>query len=211
MSEQLPVPSKETAAQSSGRDSQRVIMLSALVYVVLMLGGLGLMYSRNSDLATLGSYFLPPKAWPRSLELAFLATGIIVISSFLLESYSRQYRLIKRMMLAIFGPLSVPTLLFLAVLSGIAEELLFRGGIQPYLGLVPAAILFGLVHLGPVGTFSIWTFWAMGAGFIFGAIYEAQQNLFAVILAHIMVNIIGFLTLKAQFRREKKIAAERRI
>ena len=48
----------------------------------------------------------------------------------------------------------------LAALSAIGEELLFRGVLQPTIGLVAQAVLFGLAHQIPGKSRWVWAGWA---------------------------------------------------
>ena len=45
--------------------------------------------------------------------------------------------------------MSLSTIIVVALLSSLGEELLFRGLLQPLIGLVPQASLFGLPHQAP--------------------------------------------------------------
>jgi membrane protease YdiL (CAAX protease family) len=74
------------------------------------------------------------------------------------------------------------------VLSATAEECLFRGTLQPWLGYVPTSILFGLLHFVPIRVFLPWTAFAMIAGFVFGALFGGTGNLITPIVAHALVN-----------------------
>jgi uncharacterized protein len=87
-------------------------------------------------------------------------------------------------------------LLMLSVLSGIGEEALFRGAVQPEFGLVAASVVFGLVHVGPDRRYLVWTFWAMLAGFLFGWLYLATGALLAPVVAHATHNAVTLLLWK---------------
>ncbi len=78
----------------------------------------------------------------------------------------------------------------LALSSGAAEEVFFRGAIQPLLGLFPTSLLFGVVHLIPRKVFLPWTAYAAFAGFLFGRLFELSQTLFPSILSHVVVNFV---------------------
>ena len=78
------------------------------------------------------------------------------------------------------GPLA-PVLIGAA--AGVGEEWLFRGILQPLLGLVAASVLFGLAHVGgarmlPFGV------WATGMGFIMGSLTLVTGGLIAPMVAH---------------------------
>lgn len=84
-------------------------------------------------------------------------------------------------------------LVVLAVLSGVGEEALFRGALQPEIGLVGASILFGALHIGPDRRYLVWTVWAVGAGFLFGALYEWTGGILASVVAHALHNAVTLL------------------
>ena len=75
-------------------------------------------------------------------------------------------------------------LVLVSIFSGIGEEAFFRGAVQQEFGLVAASLLFGLAHIGPDRRYLVWTAWAILAGFVFGALYEATGGLLAPALAH---------------------------
>lgn len=81
--------------------------------------------------------------------------------------------------------------LALAVLSGFAEELFFRGAVQPAAGLWLTAAIFGLVHLGPGKSGLLWACWAAALGVVLGALAEWTGALVAPILAHATINAVG--------------------
>ena len=88
----------------------------------------------------------------------------------------------------VLGPLECRQIIWLALLSATAEECLFRGTLQPWIGYVPTSILFGLLHFVPIRVFLPWTAFAIVAGFVFGALFDHTGNLIAPIVAHALVN-----------------------
>ena len=88
----------------------------------------------------------------------------------------------------LLGPLEPREIATLAVASGVAEELFFRGALQPTLGLVAASAIFGAAHLGPGRRFFTWTLWAGLMGFAFGGLYLVTGSILAPIVAHVSIN-----------------------
>ncbi len=82
----------------------------------------------------------------------------------------------------------------IAVLSGLAEEALVRALLQPMIGLVPAAVLFALLHVIPDRGAWLWPVTALVFGLVLGALF-ARWGYPAAATAHILVNLIGFLRL----------------
>ena len=87
-------------------------------------------------------------------------------------------------------------LILVSVFSGLAEEVFFRGAVQPEFGLVVAALAFGIVHIGPDRRYLIWTVWAILAGFLFGFLYRFSGGLLAPVVAHSLHNAATFLLWK---------------
>jgi CAAX protease family protein len=87
-------------------------------------------------------------------------------------------------------------IIVLALLSAAGEELLFRGLLQPWMGLVPQAVLFGLVHQMPGPSRWIWVTWALSVGLVLGALFELTGSLLGPIAAHALVNGLNLSFLK---------------
>jgi len=89
--------------------------------------------------------------------------------------------------------------LFLALLSGVAEEVAFRGALQNALGgggtaIFAQALLFALLHPAPPRA---WTYplYAGVSGLLFGLSYLVTQSLVPGILAHYLHNAQEFYAL----------------
>lgn len=85
----------------------------------------------------------------------------------------------------------------LALLSALGEELLFRGLLQPWIGIVPQAILFGLLHQVRGSSRWVWVAWAVVVGLVLGAIYSVTGSLAGPIVAHALVNGLNLAYLKS--------------
>ena len=92
-------------------------------------------------------------------------------------------------------------LVLLSVMSGVGEEAFFRGALQPYLGIALTSILFGALHIGPDRRYLTWTFWAVGAGFLFGFLYEWTGGILAPTIAHVLHNAATLLLWKRSRRK----------
>jgi membrane protease YdiL (CAAX protease family) len=107
------------------------------------------------------------------------------------------------------GSLSVPDAVLLAFASGLAEEMLFRGALQPRVGWLAASLLFGLAHLVPRRVMLPWTAFAVAAGALFGWLFEATGNLIAPVAAHTVVNAINLPMLVRLYGAEDPEASSR--
>lgn len=84
----------------------------------------------------------------------------------------------------------------LALSSSLGEELLFRGLLQPWLGLVGQALLFGIVHQLPGPSRWVWVAWATLVGLAFGAMFALTGSLAGPLAAHAMINALNLSFLK---------------
>lgn len=126
-----------------------------------------------------------------------LATGIgITIGSSIIyrlwPAYSRSADVYLKLVLT---PLLWPDLLWLGLLPGLSEELLFRGvmlaafGLTP-LGLIISSVCFGVLHFSGSQQWP-YVIWATVVGFVLGYSAIATGNLFVPIFAHICTNLIS--------------------
>ena len=88
------------------------------------------------------------------------------------------------------GPLGPGEAWGLALLSGIAEEVFFRGAMQPAWGYLVATVLFGVLHSGRGRELLLWTLTALLAGAALGGLMAWRGNLLAPILCHVAVNAV---------------------
>lgn len=106
----------------------------------------------------------------------------------------------------VIKPLAWPDLLWLGLLPGISEELLFRGVMLPALGLSTAGLIvsslcFGISHLS---NFRQWPYavWATTIGLMLGYSTLATHNLLVPITAHVLTNLISGIFWKLRFQQQ---------
>lgn len=137
---------------------------------------------------------------PANGLLLGLGVGLALAAlSELLSRFTRWGRAVERVIHHVVGDLHPLDALLLAALSGVCEELLFRGLALPYFGLAASSVVFGLAHLVPRKGLWVWSLWAMGAGFVLGWLAQRTGSLGAPIAAHVAINAVGLLTLPRRF------------
>lgn len=107
---------------------------------------------------------------------------------------------------SILGGVERRGVVLIALFSALAEEALFRGLLQPSLGLWLTAAIFGVLHIGPTPRFVPWTVMAFGAGLLFGGLHLWTGNLVAPFLAHFTVNYLNLRYLVPEGRRALQMA-----
>jgi len=88
-------------------------------------------------------------------------------------------------------------IVMLALTSSLGEELLFRGLLQPYLGLWLQALLFGVLHQMAGPSRWVWATWATLVGLLFGGIFALTGSLAGPLAAHALVNGLNLSYLKS--------------
>ncbi len=166
-----------------------IVRTAAIFYGFLALLALGIVALRGVPLG-----FAGPDAHPVAADdigLGLLGTGLTIALSEAMTRFTGWGAALSRALAEQIGPLTHRACWGLALLSGVAEEALFRGALQPWLGFWAASLLFGLAHFVPRRELLPWTGFAVLAGFGLGWLFETTGNLAAPITAHIAVNGIN--------------------
>ena len=123
-----------------------------------------------------------------SLALGSILALVVVVATRKLVVRVQWARELHVSFRELLGPLSSREIVLFALLSGVAEELFFRGALLPTLGFWTSSLLFGALHVGPSRRFVSWTLWALAMGLAFGAIYWITGELLGCIVAHVLIN-----------------------
>jgi uncharacterized protein len=102
----------------------------------------------------------------------------------------------------VLKPLIMPDVIWLGLLPGLSEELLFRGVMLPAIGLDPIGIVlsslcFGVLHMTNAQQWP-YAVWATLVGTILAYTMVETGNLFIPIVAHVTNNFISGLTWKLE-------------
>lgn len=144
------------------------------------------------------SLFIDPKRWWLDLGLG-LGAGLLLLAVW--WAAERVFPLAKELearLASVLGSITVSEAIGLAVLSGFAEELFFRGAVQGTLGWVAATVFFGLLHSGPGKAFRLWTAFALVAGLVLGGVMAWRGNLLGPVVGHFLVNAVNLRRLASR-------------
>ena len=163
---------------------EAILAVAGLLWVWLR----PLSISYRFDLSALGEGFLA-------------AAGFAVINLTLYGFARRSGRpasvlaFLEKDVFPLFQSLSTWHLILLASLAGLGEEILFRGAIQPEIGLWGASVLFGILH-GPSRTLWVLAVWATLMGAALGFLYQATGNLVVPAVAHAAYDAVALVYVK---------------
>jgi len=129
-----------------------------------------------------------------------IGVGLVIVAATRLASPLFAFaRRMEESLLTVVGPISFTTCVVLALASSVGEEFLFRGVIQPEIGLIATAVLFALVHVPMERDLLPWPIFAFGMGLIVGALYQWSGALPGPIAVHFTINFLNlrWLSLRA--------------
>lgn len=184
MAKQLPTdPDIESLTRT-----QILIAMGVTAVVLLVIAKLSLHF---------GSFSVMPVR--PTLEASLLGVGIGLgitgASSVIYRLWAGYQRSADYYLELVLKPLLWPDLIWLGLLPGLSEELLFRGVMLPavglnWVGLLGSSFCFGILHLsGP----QQWPYavWATTVGLLLGYSALETGNLLVPIVAHITTNLIS--------------------
>ncbi len=133
-----------------------------------------------------------------------LAVGITITSGIIYRLWPEYRRSADMYLELVIKPLMWTDLIWLGLLPGLSEELLFRGIMLPALGLNIAAValssvLFGVLHLSGAGQWP-YVVWATIVGFALGYCALITGNLLVPVVAHVITNLVSGLLWKMNNR-----------
>jgi membrane protease YdiL (CAAX protease family) len=119
---------------------------------------------------------------------ALLSAAVVLI-----VAHSRTLRAMTSQLLGLvdWSSFTIPDYCAVALLAAVGEELLFRGAMQPVIGLVPAAVIFGLLHATAVAHMVL----AGALGVSLGWLFHWTGSLWPPIVAHFIIDLMTALLL----------------
>jgi membrane protease YdiL (CAAX protease family) len=144
-----------------------------------------------------------PVYWTIKMVLMGLGLGILITltSSAVYQLWPAYRRSADFYLEFILQPLVWPDLIWLGLLPGLSEELLFRGVVLPAIGfnvvgVILSSLCFGILHLSGRQQWP-YMVWASVVGLLLGFSALLTGNLLVPIVAHILTNLISGLVWKS--------------
>jgi uncharacterized protein len=158
--------------------------------------------------ARLWLYFGDLQLRPISMTVADLGFGVALglgltgLSSLVYAAWGTYRQSADFYLAMVLKPLAVPDMVWLGLLPGLSEELLFRGVMLPAIGLDPIGIVlsslcFGVLHMTNAQQWP-YAVWATLVGIVLAFTMVETGNLFIPIVAHVTNNFISGLAWKLQ-------------
>lgn len=133
-------------------------------------------------------------AYSALLGLAFGA--LVVVITPVMVARLRWIRELHRDLRPIARAMTPAAIVALGLTSAVAEEVLFRGLLLPWAGLVPQAVVFGVAHYLPGRSRWVWSLWAAVVGLVLGSMFQLTGSLAGPVAAHALINGLNLRYLK---------------
>lgn len=147
------------------------------------------------------SLFLDLETWWQDLALG-IAGGLVLMGFWEVARRALPIaRDLERQLEELLAGIEPQEAVGLAVLSGFAEELFFRGAVLGAFssgGWLWSSALFAVLHGGPGRNLRFWSLFAFAAGLLFAGLAVWRGNLLAPITAHTLINAVNLRRLAQQ-------------
>jgi uncharacterized protein len=178
----------------------RIQILIAMAVTSIVLFGVAKLWLYLGDLQ-LRPLVTNVEALGLGIAIGFGLTGLSSIVYAVWATYRESADFYLAMVLK---PLAIPDLIWLGLLPGLSEELLFRGVMLPALGLDPIGIVlsslcFGVLHMTNLQQWP-YAVWATLVGMLLAFTMVETGNLLIPIVAHITTNFVSGLAWKLKAR-----------
>jgi membrane protease YdiL (CAAX protease family) len=192
----------ETGRQAPQTASSALVAGSWL-YLIMASVGFTLAYSLHGNVETAFAVTTEEHSTVEIFLIATMIAGVLLCLNHAFEYLSSDYAQLRKVVADTLGHIPIAGCIYLAGISAVGEELLFRAGLQPFLGLFFTSILFGLLHLGPGGIPSMWSLWAFLSGMLLGWSFENTGSLWPAILAHFFVNAFSLIRVRRAYLKDR--------
>lgn len=141
-----------------------------------------------------------PADWPRCLAIGVGAGLALVTVTALFSRWFAWTRRLEAEFGWMLGRQKAWEIVWIALLSGAAEEYLFRGALQAKAGIWLTAVVFGAIHWPLNRNFWMWPIFSGVIGLGLGGLAVATGSIVAPVAAHVVVNFVNLRRICARFR-----------
>lgn len=130
-------------------------------------------------------------AWLWSLAAGVAAGLLVVAASRLSVRHFVWARVLHHEFAGVIRGLSASEIWLLALSSSVAEELFFRGALQPWCGVILSSLFFAALHVRADRRFLPWTAMSLIVGLMFAAMFQWTGSLVGPIACHFLINFLN--------------------
>ncbi|NUN65322.1 CPBP family intramembrane metalloprotease [Pseudanabaena biceps] len=187
----LPSPSPQSNPNPKEQTLSRSQVLVAMAVTAIIFLGLSKVWVYLANMSMVPLYWQPQHA---AIGVG-IGLGVALLSSVIFEIWESYRIAATEYLQMVLQPLKPIDLIWLGLLPGLSEEMLFRGVALPALGmnglaLIITSVVFGVLHMANAKYMS-YTVWAIAVGMMLGAVTIYTGNLLSAITAHVITNSLS--------------------
>jgi membrane protease YdiL (CAAX protease family) len=200
---ELPAVSREQVLGSCAKTSAAMLVGAAILHIFAERYAASLF---GTDAAAVQQLLRIPVGFSDLTQPGWMlgAAGIVTAARLLLlQQWGDFADATERSNKQVLSPLGWPDIVLVALLTGVSEEFLFRGGLVPltwpdYRGMLLSGVVFGVLHIGG-GRNAAFAAWATAVGWLYGSVFLASGgNLWVPAGAHALANFASAAVWKSK-------------
>ena len=183
----------------AAKSSRRILLFALATQATLIL----VAYALSRVLAVSPQWGSPPRDTAIGFGGALLLAGLNylllnhALSNWLVDGVRAVYH---EVLVPLFSGFNTASIVLVGAIAGLGEEWLFRGVLQPVMGVIVASIAFGLAHVGGRNMLAF-GLWASGMGFVLGGLAILTGGLTAPMVAHGVYDMLALAYLRRGAQR----------
>ena len=186
-----PPPFPVTAPVEDPAHSRRMLHAAAGFYGITIVFAFGYALFSGTVSTLFGDQVASAGNLLGAVVVALVVVGLCHLGDRMLPVVRRAWDALARLL----APIDKKTAVGLALVSGVAEELLFRGALWSHLGLLGTTFLFGLVHVLPRRDLLVYPLFATAVGLVMGLLRQSSGSVLPPMIVHGLVNGINLWTI----------------
>jgi membrane protease YdiL (CAAX protease family) len=199
----LPAVTREQVLSSCAKTSAAMLVGAAILHIFAERYAPSLF---GTDAAAVQQLLRVPAGFSDVTQPAWMlgAAGIVTAARLLLlQQWGDFAEATERSNKQVLSPLGWPDIVLVALLTGVSEEFLFRGGLVPltwpdYRGVLLSGVVFGVLHIGG-GRNAAFAAWATAVGWLYGGVFLASGgNVWVPAGAHALANFASAAVWKSR-------------
>ena len=121
------------------------------------------------------------------------------------KKFYEAVELFEQVLSPAFKNLKLIDLFLLSFISGLNEEVFFRGLLFPKVGIILSSLAFGVLHF-PGKKYWIYAVWATCSAALFAYLFSISNSLWLPVIAHAANNFIGMILLMRMANNKQILA-----
>ena len=187
--EHMPHKQEGSHKPRAPQQTHNMLLRSTQVYGVMLLISLAIIGYEHKNIQTIVNVFVAQDIWHYWLSIGCVGSMISLTVGHIFRLVFSSYRQHRALVLHSLGGVSLPGTIYLALLAAISEELLFRGALQPYLGVFMTSLTVTLLQVSPDFRLTAWSLFIGINSMMLGLLFGYTKSLIPGMMIQFILNL----------------------